>query len=263
VKAIIFFHSNSGQTRRVCDYICRQLPGIEWILADMRQPVPTDLHGFSLAGFATWTYYMGVPPLVLDYIQSLPVQNQTPAFVLTTFGMMAGQGLKCLERAVKARGYMPFDGFSLHTPETYPPFVLKGQGWDSPNAPEPAALKQFQQFITRLQIQIHSQQPTKKPIRIGFWNSLMKPSSLQKVQMDMGPLQVDPTLCNGCGVCQSACAYGAVQMLNLIPSFDLTACKACWNCFNYCPQKAISTAKVSAAGQFAGLSSGFMQKLPV
>jgi ferredoxin len=229
----------------------------------MRQAAPTDLSEYALTGFATWTYYMGVPPLVLDFIQSLPVQNKMPAFVVTTFGMMAGRGLKSLEKAIEARGFMPVDGFSLHTPENYPPFVLKGQGWDSPNAPEPVALQQFQQFIDRLQIQIHAQKPSKRPIRIGFWNSLMKASSLRKVQKDMGPLNVDMTLCNRCGVCQSACAYGAIQMQNSMPSFDPMACKACWNCFNHCPQKAISTARVSATGQFAGLSSGFIQKLPL
>jgi ferredoxin/flavodoxin len=263
VKAILFFHSNSGHTRRVCDYLCRLLPGAEWTLADMQQPVPSDLRGYAVAGFVTWTYYMGVPPLVLDYIQSLPEQDQTPAFVLTTYGMMAGQGLKRLEQAVKARGFLPVDGFSLHTPENYPPFVLKGQGWDSPNAPEPALLQQFQQFIDRLQNQLLTHQPVRKPIRIGFWNCLMRPSSLKKVQRDMGPLLLDRALCDGCGVCQSACAYGAVKMDNLAPVFNPSACKACWNCFNQCPKKAISTAKVSAAGQFAGLSTEFLQKLPL
>jgi ferredoxin/flavodoxin len=262
MKAILFFHSNSGHTRRVCEYICRQIPGVEWTLADMRQPVPADLGGYAIAGFATWTYYMGIPPLVIDFIRSLPAQDQTPAFVLTTFGMMAGQGLKCLERAVRARGFMPIDGFSLHTPENYPPFVLKGQGWDSPNAPEPAALQQFGNFIARLQSQIVASHRSKRPIRIGFWNSLMRPSPLKKVQKDMGPLQVDQVLCDGCSICQAACAYGAVKMETPIPVFDAAACRACWNCFNQCPKKAIFTAKVGAAGQFAGLSSEFLQKLP-
>lgn len=263
MKAILFFHSNSGHTRRVCDYLCRQLPDAEWTLADMLQPAPPDLRGYNIAGFATWTYYMGVPPLVVDFIQSLPAQNQTPAFVLTTFGMMAGQGLKILDRAVRARGFMPVDGFSLHTPENYPPFVLKGQGWDSPNAPEPAALQPFQQFIVRLQNQLITPRSTKRPLRIGFWNSLMRPSPLKKVHKDMGLLQVDPTLCDGCGICQSACAYGAVQMDNLAPVFDTSACKACWNCFNQCPKKALSTARVGAVGQFSGLSPEFLQKLPL
>jgi NAD-dependent dihydropyrimidine dehydrogenase PreA subunit/flavodoxin len=263
MKAILFFHSNSGQTRRVCDYLCRQLPGIEWTLADMRQPVPADLGGYALAGFATWTYYMGIPPLVLDFIQSLPVQGHTPAFVLTTFGMMAGQGLKCLEQAVRTRGFIPVDGFSLHTPENYPPFVLKGQSWDSPNAPEPAAIQDFGTFINRLKNRVGNPGMQTTPIRIGFWNSLMRPSPLKKVQKDMGPLKVDRTLCDGCGICQPACAYGAVKMDGISPVFNPSACQACWNCFNQCPKKAISTVKVGAGGQFAGLSTEFMQKLPL
>ena len=97
MKAILFFHSNSGHTRRVCDYLCRQLPGIDWTLADMRQPAPAELSGYDLVGFATWTYYMGLPPLVVDFILSLPEQQQTPAFHFTTYGLMAGQSLKCFE----------------------------------------------------------------------------------------------------------------------------------------------------------------------
>ncbi len=263
MKAILLFHSNSGHTRRVCDYLSRQLRGIDWTLADMRHPVPSELSGYDLVGFATWTYYMGVPPLVLDFIRSLPVQQHTPAFIVTTFGMMSGQSLKCLEQAIRTRGFQPVDGFSLHTPENYPPFVLKGNGWDSPNAPEPSALQQFEEFITRLRNRIDNPRMAGRPIRIGFWNSLMRPSSLNKVQKDMGTLQLDRTLCDGCAACVAACAYSAARMENSIPVFNTSACKACWNCFNACPKKALSTDRVDSSGQFAGLSPEFCQKLPV
>ncbi len=263
MKAIIFFHSNSGHTRRVCDYLCRQVPGIDWALADMRKPVPTELFTYELVGFASWTYYMGLPPLVIDFIQSLPNQQQKPVFIITTYGLMAGKSLKCLEQAVGARGFMPVDGFSLHTPENYPPFVLKGNGWDSPNAPEPPALQQFEDFLARMRNRIDNPKMARKPISIGFWNSLMRPSSLKKVLKDMGPLQLDRALCDGCAACVAACAYGAAKMENSIPVFDTSACKACWNCFNTCPKKALSTARVNAAGQYTGLSPDFLQKLPV
>ena len=263
MKAILFFHSNSGHTRRVCDYLCHQLPGIDWTLADMRQPVPSDLSMYKLVGFATWTYYMGLPPLVVDFIQSLQEQQHTPAFIITTYGLMAGQSLKYLEHTIRARGFMPVDGFSLHTPENYPPFVLKVKGWDSPNAPEPAALQQFEQFITRMRNRIDNPRMAGRPIRIGFWNSLMRPSSLKKVQKDMGPLLLDRALCDGCAACVAACAYGAARMENSAPVFDISACKACWNCFNTCPKKVLLTARVDSSGQFAGLSPEFCQKLPV
>ncbi len=263
MKAILFFHSNSGHTRRMCNYICRQVPGVDWTLADMRQPGPVDLDGYALAGFATWTYYMGVPPLVLDFIQSLPKQKQTPAILITTYGMMAGRSLKCIEQAVRARGFLPVDGFSLHTPENYPPFVLKGNGWASPNAPEPAALQQFEDFLARMRNRIDNPRTAKRRIRIGFWNSLMRPSSLKKIQKDMGALQLDMTLCDGCGACVAACAYNAAKMENSAPVFNASVCKACWNCFNICPKKALSTSRVDAGGQFAGLNPEFCQKLPV
>jgi NAD-dependent dihydropyrimidine dehydrogenase PreA subunit len=259
MNGIIFYHSNSGQTRLVCEFLARQLPDLNWTLAEISASPRPDLASFDRVGIATWTYYMGLPPLLLDFIHNLPQQNGKPAFALTTFGMMPGQSLKRLAQELSQRGFTLGPSASLHCPENYPPFVLKGKGWDGADAPTAQEQLEFNRFIGQLKTWLPQGQPTGKP-KIGLLNTLMRPTTPQKARKEMGPLRVDAQSCTACGTCAQVCQYGAVRMQNQ-PVFDPAACQACWNCFNHCPQQALSTAKVGPAGQFSGPSPEFLARL--
>ncbi|PKO15210.1 MAG: hypothetical protein CVU39_11415 [Chloroflexi bacterium HGW-Chloroflexi-10] len=260
MKTLIYVHSNSGHTHLICEYLANRLPVTDWTLWNIRDNAAPDPTGFDRIGFASWTYYMGIPPLMLDFIQSLPLQQKQPAFVLTTFGMMPGQGLKRLARAASARGFEVHLGCSIHCPENYPPFVLKGKGWDAIEAPTPKEMEVFSSFVSTLENWLPKAQCPSEKIKIGILNTLMRPASPQKARQDMGTLEVNTAVCNGCGICVTACHYGAI-VLQTAPIFMAEACCACWNCFNSCPQQAIYTQKVGAIGQYAKMHQNFKEKL--
>lgn len=262
MKGAIFYHSNSGNTQLVCRFLSQNLQAVSFDLVDIVDENIPSPGAYDVVGFATWTYHLGLPPLFRQFLQNLSAQSQKPAFLLNTFGMLAGRALKQMDQLLAAKNWLVLGGHSLWTPENYPPFIAKG--WASADAPAPKELARFKSFVAWLDQQIlavrNQQAPEQKRIKIGLLNCLIPSSTPQKARREMGSLQVDAKLCDGCGLCQEACHYGAIE-LTPIPNFQTENCQACWACFNHCPQQAIFTEKIRGTGQYVMPSSEFAAKL--
>jgi ferredoxin len=264
MKGAIFYHSNTGNTQLVCRSLARRLQGASFDLIDIAGKPPADIGAYDVVGFATWTYYLGLPPLFRQFLQNMPVQAKKPAFLLTTYGMMPGQALLQMDKLLTAKGWQVLGGHSLWVPESYPPYIVKG--WASLEAPTPKELGEFENFTNRLNQQIlalgNRQTPQRIPLKIGLLNRLIPPSAPQKARKEMGRLQVDASLCDGCGLCQAACQYQAIEM-SATPTFQPDRCQACWACFNHCPRQAIFTEKIRGAGQYTQPAPELARKLAV
>lgn len=262
MKGIICYHSQSGNTALTCRYLSQKLQTISFDLVDIVENPSSDLSQYDVVGFATWTYFMGLPPFFEHFLQGLPPQPGKPVFILSTFGMMSGQVLKQMEKSLTAKGCIVFAGHAFHTPESYPLYVVKG--WGSENAPTTEEMEAFEAFITRLDSQIDQIQaktlPGRAKIKLDLFSHLIRPYSIEKARREMGVLSVDPALCTQCGTCQDVCLYQAVGS-NLPPTFDAQNCHGCWACFNHCPQKAIFTGKVRGVGHYPQPAEALIARL--
>ena len=262
MKAVILYYSSTGNTRLACQYLARQIKDVEFDLIDITPGNDADISSYDGVGFGTPTYHMGVPPLMESFIQQLPAQADKPAFVLNTYGAMSGKTLKNLAKLVTTRGFNVIAGYSLLTPENYPPFILKG--WANEDAPNDEELEKFHQFIAQLNSRLtafQSGQPfTAAKIKIGFFNSLMRPASPAKSRQKMGELLVDESTCTACGTCADGCPYGAIT-LNSKPVFNTGRCHGCWTCFNHCPEQAIYTPKIRGEGHYPQSLPQFAAKM--
>jgi ferredoxin len=153
------------------------------------------------------------------------------------YGSFSGKTLKVLAELAAARGYRILLGYSLHTPESYPP--LNALGITSEGAPKPRELEEFEEFIDRLVTKIETLQAGGDPeIEGGQLNVLqwlMPALPRTTSQTLMGDKQVDVERCTECGICMAVCPYEAIQ-LNPKPVFDETRCYGCWACYNHCPE---------------------------
>jgi len=50
---------------------------------------------------------------------------------------------------------------------------------------------------------------------------------------------VNEELCSGCGVCQSVCPYGAIEVINKVAKVNEVLCEGCGTCVSACPSAAI------------------------
>ncbi len=258
------YYSSTGNTQLACRYIARKIDHAQFDLIDSVKNGPVDLSSYDVVGFATSTFYMGVPYLFSDFIKRLPWQDGKPAFVFNTYGMMSGPTLKMLEKLVTARGFHVIAGHSFLTPESYPPFIVKG--WDNKDAPGEKEMAGFNQFIAQLTDRLGALQAGKQVerarIKIGLFDSLMRPGSLAKARKEIGPLCVDETLCDGCGTCGQVCPHGAIEFA-FKPIFNSEPCRGCWTCFNHCPQQAIFTHKIRGMGHYPKPNEQFAAKLAI
>jgi flavodoxin/Pyruvate/2-oxoacid:ferredoxin oxidoreductase delta subunit len=264
MKAVILYYSSTGNTQLACQYLAQRITNVEFDLRNITERNDVDLTDYDVVGFATSTQHMGVPYLFENFIKRLSSQQNKPAFLLNTYGAMSGRTLKNLANMVITGGFNVIAGHSLLTPENYPPFILKG--WANEDAPNDEEIEKFQQFITELEQRmktIESGRPVAPAkIKIGVFNSLMRPASSAKSRKKMGELFVDESVCTECGTCADGCPYGAVA-LNPKPLFDTDHCHGCWTCFNHCPEKAIYTQKIRGEGHYPQPLPQFIAKMEV
>jgi ferredoxin len=244
--------------------LARQITNVEFDLRNITESNGADLTSYDVVGFATPTQHMGVPYLFADFVKELPIQQNRPAFVLNTYGAMSGRTLKNLAKLVVARGFSVIAGHSLMAPENYPPFLLKG--WANEDAPDEEEMEKFQQFIIELERQLDiiesGQVAVPVQVKIGFFNSLMRPASPAKSRKKMSDLFVDKLLCTECSTCADGCPYGAI-MLSPKPVFDISRCHGCWTCYNHCPEQAIYTQKIRGEGHYPQPLPQFATKMEV
>ncbi len=252
MKAVICYYSGSGNTKLISEFIKNEIQELEFDLHDIKKDGIPDFENYCLAGFATFTDFLGAPQLMYSFFEEIAKQNNKYAFVLNTYGFISGVTLKTLSKLAQARGFTVISGYSLHTPENYPPMRKKGKDFDhAPLAKEIAKLTLFIELLRKQASTIKSgNSPETHPVKIGFLNSILPRMSRKQSKKDFGIQTVDESKCITCGICKSVCPYGAIE-LSPKPVFTHDNCFGCWACYNHCPTKAIHTPKFKGEFQYA------------
>jgi len=259
MRGLICYYSGSGNTKLACEAIATRTTAVDFELLDITQEGTLELTDVDLVGFAAWADFFNPPQRMKTFLESLPRQSQVPAFVFNTFGGFSGRTLATLDRWANNRGFHIIAGYSLHTPENYPPMIKRGQDFkDSPNKKELAA---FEAFITELDELAKSLATGQTvPARHVGLSRFMPAFSRTHSRKSMGEKFVDVDACTECGICRDRCPYGAIT-LNPKPVFDQSQCYGCWACYNHCPAQAITTRKIKNIPQYAHPSDELRKKL--
>lgn len=264
MKGAIYYYTGTGNTKLACCSIAENINHIDFDLIDITTSKNPNLSKYEVVGFASPTFYMGIPKIFKDFLFGIKEQDKKPAFILNTFGMMQGKALKLMNKIISNNGFEIIAAGSLHMPESYPVFIAKG--WGEVNRPNEQQVHDFQRFIADLSSKLENlkrgEMPPEIKISVGFLNNIIPVSSREKIIKQMGELKVDTALCSGCGVCVKVCPYGAVSQ-NSYPIVEQNKCWGCWKCYNHCPQKAIYTDRIKSDFQYHGPDNELSEKLNI
>ncbi len=264
MKGIICCYSGSGNTRLACEYLRKKIKNARFELFDIVKNDPPDFSAYDFAGFATFTDFGAPSRCMYSFVEKIGPPKGMNAFVFNTFGFVSYKTLQSLRDLVASAGFNVMAGFSLHTPESYPPMRKKGKDFDS--APFPDEVKAFDAFIAGLDGMIGDMAAGKVAAGGKLKPSLLMKAlpgfSRRKAKSDFGIQNVNAELCTECGVCMKGCPYGAIAM-DPKPVFDHDKCHGCWYCYNHCKQKAVYTKKFNGEHQYPRPSDEFKKKMKV
>lgn len=262
MKGIICYYSGSGNTKLACTYIKNKTENIDFELFNIVNKGMPDFNKYDLVGFATFADY-GLPPkLMYSFVKNIKKQKNKAAFVFNTYGFISRNTLTGLRDLITENGFEVLTGFSLHTPENFPPVRKLGMRFD--NSPKEKDIKKFDNFIKDLDSIIEKLKTGKKiekrKLKTDILAKLSKPSKKSQAKKEFGIQNVNTSLCTECKVCVNGCPYNAISM-NPKPVFDHEKCAGCWFCYNHCKQKAIYTPKFKGEYQYSSPNKQMKQKL--
>lgn len=263
MKGLICYYSNTGNTKLSCEYIANNL-SIACDLHNIQLNNKINFEKYDIIGFACYADFGGPSYLMQNFIDSIPKQDKKYSFVFNTFGFIGGKTTVILRDLVIKRGFIVVVGFSLHTPENFPPILAKGL--TQKNAPNKKEFSIFNKSIQNLNTMIKQIQTSKEvksnDIKLRLVDSLAPSYPRTKAKEEMGIKSVNKITCKKCGLCEKVCGYKAIQ-LSPYPIFNENMCYGCWACYNRCPTNSIYTAKIKNKPQYNRPIPEFSNKLQI
>ena len=152
MKGIICYYSGSGNTKLALEYLSKKITNTNFELYNIVKNEVPDFINYDVAGFATFTDFGGPAQLMYSFFDKVKKQNNKPAFVFNTYGFISVRTKSELGNLAKSKGFNVLSGFSLHTPENYPPMRKMNKAYD--DAPKPKELDSFDNYIKLLNDQL-------------------------------------------------------------------------------------------------------------
>ena len=125
-------------------YLRAKVKHVDFELYDIVKNEIPNLGIYNVVGFATFTDFGGVPQYFHTFFDHLDHQDEKYGFIFNTDGFYSGGTLKSFADLAASRGFIVISGYSLHTPESYPPRRARNRTFD--NAPNPNEYERFKGF---------------------------------------------------------------------------------------------------------------------
>ncbi|MBD5172976.1 MAG: 4Fe-4S binding protein [Bacteroidales bacterium] len=247
---MILYFSGTGNSRYVAELLAQQLKEKVFPIFDI-SPANVEWSDMGL-GIVCPVYSWGIPPLVLNYISSIPVQaNSThhrPIWVVLTCGDETGMAPEMIVDACAKTGLKLQGIWSVIMPNNY--VLLPGFDVD----PTDVEQQKLSQAPTRIRAIAQAVIKGEEGIDVtrGSW-AWIKTKLVYPLfkRWGMIPRKWKWTKeCLQCGKCAKACPIGNIEMRGNHPRWH-DKCVSCLACYHSCPVHAVSYGNMtSSKGQY-------------
>ena len=186
-------------------------------------------------GIVSPTYYFGLPPIVIRFIQQIKVQQPPYLYFVATCGAMSGWTSGYARLALKKNGLRLDATYSVKMPDSWTPMAdLSDERKVSAinNAAEDKIANICQQITAKEKgNHTHGSVP-------HFLAHLSQKWGYESSRQTKH-LHVDTNKCNGCGRCYNLCPTQSINMDKGYPEWVNGQCLMCLGCLHRCPKFAI------------------------
>jgi len=181
-------------------------------------------------------YSWGVPPIVLEFICSMPRGEGRQIYCLMTCGDETGLAPRMFRRHAGLRGWRVAGIWSVIMPNTY--VFLPGFDVDSPQVEErkltavDSRIYEISQAIRKS----HQGDDYISGSLAWFKTALIYPLFKRWGIIRSGWWHTAE--CTGCGICAKVCPVQNIKIMDGKPIYS-DRCTSCLSCYHHCPQRAI------------------------
>lgn len=193
----------------------------------------------DMLGFCFPVYSWGVPPVVLQLIESLDegLLREKYIYAVLTCGDEAGKAAEMLRKALNKRGVKPNAIFTLIMPNDY--VMLPGFDVDSKEVESDKLQKaegRIEAIAKVLERRAEADEVFEGPmaaLKTAIVYPLFKRWGVQPKRW-----KVNRSTCISCGKCAMNCPAGNIEMKEGYPHWG-ERCYSCTACFHICPERSI------------------------
>lgn len=240
--AMIFYFSGTGNSRLASDVLSKELGEQLVFIPDVKIP-DIKFEGESL-GFVFPVYSWGVPPLVMEFVKSLPesfieaVKGQkADVWCVLTCGDEVALAPEMFENAMSKRGITLNSIWSVIMPNNY--VLLPGFDVDSKEV-ERMKLKDAPTRLKKIASGIKEGEGKVDVTRGSL--AALKTKCIYPLFRKWGifPKKWRSTdMCVACGICAESCPLHNITMKDNHPRWGKNCC-SCLACYHSCPRHAVA-----------------------
>ena len=205
-----------------------------------------------------------IPSIVERFVEKLDGLGSKYVFAVSTYGSLAGMGVKTFGKAVRSRGGKLSAGFAVHMPMNniaIPGFMYSGTignkeqtlftDWRRKRdfVCEYVNARKEGRFEASNRLLVSLFSPIDK--YYGRWRIESRYNKLLNSHLTMDEIRpmMDVSFrtddkCDGCGLCSGICPVNNIKMVDGVPSWQ-HHCERCMACLQWCPKEAIEFDKDS------------------
>jgi ferredoxin len=265
-RVLIFYHSATGNTSWIAMKLADILKeyGIAVVTCNIiHRPAVIDFSLYDVTGFGCPV--MGFRPsfAMTNFIDSLPPQQNIPAFIFTTYSGILANAPWMLANRLRRQGFVVVAYKNFYSEVSWP--IVRAIGLISNHGkPNEQSLPYVRHCAQQLSLAMkelktdRTLQSSQIPYsRFNPFYYLALVNSPGKLRSMMGNKSIEEEKCTQCGYCKAYCPVEAIT-LNPYPTFD-EKCTGCWGCFNICPEGAIKTI-VGFKGRYRAKASSLINE---
>lgn len=245
-KCLMVYFSQNGTTAKVAEHIAigLKVEGYQTELHNLKNGTPPDLKDNDLLGIGSPVYTFRPPFNVTDYLHSLPLLNNLPAFSFNLYGSYRFDTGTQIRKMLAIKRAHDMGYFSCRGEDIVLGYLREGYLF-SPNHPTQNELAEAQAFGREVAARVSGKSYSPLP-------KDSSPSIVYRLERFLcnrwivehamyRSFKADRTRCDNCGLCIELCPRGNIRKDNNGHLEWGNRCLLCFTCEMRCPRDAIKS----------------------